>query len=189
MNPPRNLLALVLVCAVACGGNAVGVDGSYRGQSIDVSDGLLMPPQRGTDGSQITVVALESESDACTLAQSRAINNTRLLTVALAIETPDGILAPATVAGTYQIGGGPFLAAGTKLAGVRFGVIGSCGAGTVTDARSGTVHLGHVQLNGDGSIAHIDGTFDAVFDSGEHASGHFGVSACSQARLVFAVCQ
>jgi len=189
MSQRRNLLALVVAGAAACGGNPVGVDGSYRGQSIDVSDGLLMPPQRDSDGNEITVVALESESDACTLAQTRAINNTRLLTVAVAIETPDGLLAPATVAGTYEISGRAFLKFGTKLAGIRFGVIGGCGAGTVADARSGTVHLAHVQLNADGSIEHIDGTFEAVFANGEQASGHFGVSACSEARLVFGVCQ
>ena len=76
----------------------------------------------------------------------------------------------------------------TKLAAVRFGVIGSCGAGTLTDARSGTVHVSHVQTNADGSIAHLDGTFEAVFDSGEKASGHFGVSACPGARIIFGVC-
>jgi hypothetical protein len=185
----RALVAISLALAAACGGNADGVDGSYRGQSMDASDGLLMPPQRSPDGSEVTVVVLESESDACTLAVTRALNNTRLLTVALAIETPDGLLAPATVAGTYQIGGPAFLAGGTKLAAVRFGVIGSCGVGTLADARSGTVHLSHVQTNPDGSIAHVDGTFEAVFDSGEKMTGHFGVSACSGARLVFGVCQ
>jgi hypothetical protein len=187
MNMNRAFLATVLAVA-ACGGNANQVDGSYHGQSIEVSDALLLPPQRSTSGSEITVLVLESASDACLLLQSRFVNNTHLLTVALAIETPNSLLGPATEAGSYPIGGPAFVAIGTKIAAVRFGVIGSCGVGTLADAISGTVQVSHVQLNADGSIAHLDGTFEAVFDSGEKMSGRFGVSACSGARIEFGVC-
>jgi hypothetical protein len=41
----RILPAAALAAALAaCGGNGNDVHGSYRGQSIDVSDGVLFPP-------------------------------------------------------------------------------------------------------------------------------------------------
>jgi len=184
----RSNLAIALVFGAACGGNPNGVDGSYHGQAMDISDGVLLPPQRTTDGSEFTVVALESESEACILLQTRAVNNSRVMTVALGIAAPSGLVGAATESGSYQIGAPGFVTAGTKLAAIRFGVIGPCGAGTLADATSGTVQLAHVQTAADGSIAHVDGTFEAVFDSGEKATGHFGVSACAGARIIFGVC-
>jgi hypothetical protein len=185
----KHIVPSAALFLLACGGNTNEVNGSYSGQSIDVSDAVLLPLQKDANGNSITLLALESASDACTLLQGQFINNTHIVTVALAIETEDGLLAPATVAGTYSIGGSALLTPGTKIAGVRFGVIGSCGVGTFGDARSGSVHVTHVATNADGSIQHLDGTFEAVFDTSETMSGTFQVSLCPAARLVFAVCR
>src|SRR5205823_6334057 len=118
-----------------------------------------------------------------------SINNTRIVTIGHGIETVDGVLAPATVEGTYQIGGPAFLTPGTKLAGVRFGLIGSCGRGNTADAISGSVQINRVLANTVGSVIHLDGTFDAVFDDGETLSGAFQVALCAGARLAFGVCK
>ena len=186
----RNVLSIALLGLVAaCGGNGNEVNGSYQGQSIDVADGFLMPPRTSADGSAVSLVVLESESDACSFAQSRALNNTRLVTIALGVTTANGIFVPADVAGTYQIGAPAFLAAGTKLAGVTFGVVGSCGLGTTGQATSGAVHLNNVGKNADGSIAGMEGTFEAVFANSEKLSGTFRVSYCAGARLIFGVCR
>jgi hypothetical protein len=183
------VLAMLLSVAAACGGNVNEVKGSYRGQSIEVADGLMLPPQRDFRGNEVTVVVLESAADACALMQSKVINDTRLITVALAIETPGGLLAAASSPGTYQIGGPPFLTAGTKLAGVRFGVVGACGAGTVADAISGTVEVTRVTPNLNGGVRSLDGSFDAVFDNSERITGTFQVAACEGARLAFGTCR
>jgi hypothetical protein len=179
----------VLTVLVACGGNTNEVNGSYRGQSISVSDGLLLPPQRDLIGGSVSVVVLESAPAACPLMQTSIINNTRIITIGLGIETVDGLLAPATMAGTYQIGGPPFLTPGTKLAGLRFGIIGSCGRGGTADALSGSVQINRVIVNAEGTITHLDGAFEAVFDNGETLSGTFQVGLCPGARLAFGVCR
>jgi hypothetical protein len=182
-------LGTVLAAVAACGGNSSNkVDGSYRGQSIDVTDAVLLPPQATTNGGAISVVVLESAADACILTQTRTLNNTRLVTVALGIVGAGGVLSSARQTGTYQIGGPTFTAAGTNLAAVRFGVIGGCGLGTTADATSGSVKVDRVSTNADGSLAQLEGTFDAVFDTGEKMSGSFDVSTCASARLIFAVC-
>src|SRR5256885_5591529 len=98
----------VLAVLAACGGNTNEVNGSYRGQSISVSDGLLLPPQHDLLGGTVSVVVLESAPGACSLMQKSSINNTRILTIGLGIESSDGLLAPATEAGTYEIGGATF---------------------------------------------------------------------------------
>src|SRR5256885_1290189 len=105
----------VLAVLAACGGSTNEVNGSYRGQSISVSDGLLLPPQHDLLGGTVSVVVLESAPGACSLMQTSSINNTRILTIGLGIETVDGLLGPATVTGNYLIGGPPFLTPGTKL--------------------------------------------------------------------------
>src|SRR5207237_8248680 len=111
----RNVLSIALLCLrAACGGNGNEVNGSYQGQSIDVADGLLMPPQTSADGSALSLVVLESESDACSFAQSRALNNTRLVAIALGVTTANGIFVPADVAGTYPIRAPAFPPAGTE---------------------------------------------------------------------------
>jgi hypothetical protein len=180
----------VLAVLAACGGgNTNEVNGSYRGQHISVSDGLLLPPQRDLLGGIVSVVVLESAPGACTLMQKSSINNTRILTIGLGIESADGLLAPATDTGTYLIGGPAFLTQGTKLAGVRFGIIGSCGRGNTADALSGEVQINHVVKNTAGAISHLDGTFEAVFDNGESLSGGFQVALCNGARLAFGVCR
>ena len=182
--------ALALAAALAaCGGNGNDAHGSYRGQSIDVSDGVLFPPAIDSDGNSASVVVLESESDACTFFQSRAANNTRAVTIVLGIETPDGFIAPADVAGTYDVGGPPFRKGGTKLAAIGFDVFGSCGPGTTTNAVSGKVHVTHVANATDGSVGAMDGSFDATFDSGETFSGEFHVSLCPAARFIVGICR
>jgi hypothetical protein len=178
----------VLAVLAACGGKTNEVNGSYRGQSISVSDGLLLPPQRDLIGGSVSVVVLESAPGACSLMQKSSINNTRIVTIGLGIETPNGLLAPATVAGTYQIGGPAFLTPGTKLAGLRFGIIGSCGRGGTADAISGVVQINRAIANTVGTTTHLDGTFEAVFDNGETLSGAFEVGLCAGARLAFGVC-
>jgi hypothetical protein len=179
----------VLAVLAACGGNTNEVHGSYRGQSISVSDGLLLPVQRDLIGGTVSVVVLESAPGACSLMQTSSINNTRILTIGLGIETVDGLLAPATATGTYQIGGPAFLTPGTKLAGVRFGIIGSCGRGSTADAISGSVQISRVIANTVGAISHLEGAFEAVFDNGETLSGAFEVGLCAGARLAFGVCK
>jgi hypothetical protein len=179
----------VLALLVACGGNTNEVNRSYRGQSISVSDGLLLPVQRDLLGGSVSVVVLESAPGACSLMQTSIINNTRIISIGLGIETVDGLLAPATVAGTYQIGGPAFLTPGTKLAGVRFGIIGSCGRGGTADALSGSVQINRVIVSSEGTITHLDGTFAAVFDNGEALSGAFQVGLCPGARLAFGLCK
>ena len=180
----------VLAVLAACGGgNANEVNGSYRGQSISVSDGLLLPAQRDLLGGSVSVVVLESAPDVCSLMQSSSINNTRILTIGLGIETVDGVLAPATVQGKYQIGGPAFLTPGTKLAGVRFGLIGSCGRGSTADAISGSVQIDRAIANTAGTVTHLEGTFQAVFDNAESLSGAFQVGLCPGARLAFGLCR
>jgi hypothetical protein len=179
----------VLSVLVACGGgNTNEVNGSYRGQSISVSDGLLLPVQRDLLGGSVSVVVLESAPGACSLMQTSSINNTRIVTIGLGIESADGLLAQATATGTYQIGGPAFLTAGTKLAAVRFGIIGSCGRGGTADAVSGSVQIDRVLTNVEGTITHLDGAFDAIFDNGEKLSGAFQVGLCLGARLAFGLC-
>jgi len=182
-------MGILAVLAACGGGNTNEVNGSYRGQSISVSDGLLLPPQRDLLGGTVSVVVLESAPGACSLMQQSSINNTRILTIGLGIESPDGLLAPAVETGTYVIGGPALLSAGTKLAGVRFGIIGPCGRGNTADAVSGNVQITRVATNTSGTVSHIDGTFDAVFDNGESLSGGFQVALCSGARLAFGVCR
>jgi hypothetical protein len=75
------------------------------------------------------------------------------------------------------------------LAGVRFGIIGSCGRGSTTDAISGSVQISRVIANTVGAISHLDGAFEAVFDNGETLSGAFEVGLCAGARLAFGVCK
>jgi hypothetical protein len=180
----------VLAVLVACGGGDTNeVNGSYRGQSISVSDGLLLPVQRDLIGGSVSVVVLESAPGACSLMQTSSINNTRIVTIGLGIETVDGLLAPATTPGTYQIGGPAFLTPGTKLAAVRFGIIGSCGRGGTADALSGSVQIERVITNVAGTITHVDGAFDAIFDNGETLSGAFQVGLCLGARIAFGVCK
>jgi len=180
----------VLAVLAACGGgNTNEVNGSYRGQSISVSDGLLLPPQRDLLGGMVSVVVLESAPGACSLMQQSSINNTRIVTIGLGIESPEGLLAPAVEPGTYLIGGPAFVSAGTKLAGVRFGIIGPCGRGNTADAVSGEIHIAHVSIDNSGTVSHLDGTFEAVFDDGESLSGGFQVGLCNGARLAFGVCR
>jgi hypothetical protein len=183
--------AAALLAFAACGGGegANQVNGSYRGQSIDVSDGLLLPPQRDLFGGVVSVVVLESASDVCSLMQTGIINNTRLVTIGLGIETDKGLLAPASEIGTYLIGGPAFLSPGIKLAGVRFGLIDPCGRNSTADAVSGTVQITSVAPNTNGTVAYMDGTFQAVFDNGETLSGAFHVAMCSGARLAFGFCR
>ncbi|TMA21451.1 MAG: hypothetical protein E6J85_07605 [Deltaproteobacteria bacterium] len=180
----------VLAVLAACGGgNANEVNGSYRGQSISVSDGLLLPTQRDLLGGSVSVVALESAPGACSLLQRSSINNTRIVTIALGIETVDGLLPPATATGTYAIGGPPFVTPGTKLAGVRFGIIGACGRGNTADALSGSVQIDRAIANTAGTVTHLEGTFQAVFDNAESLSGAFQVGLCPGARLAFGLCR
>ncbi|MFL5458509.1 MAG: hypothetical protein ACJ78X_19090 [Myxococcales bacterium] len=182
--------AAALVAFVGCGGkDANQVNGSYRGQSIDVADGLLLPPQRDLFGGVVSVVVLESASDVCSLMQTGVINNTRLITIGLGIETEKGFLKPASEIGTYLIGGPAFLSPGTKLAGLRFGLIDPCGRNSTADAVSGTVQITSVAPNLSGTVAYMDGTFQAVFDNGETLSGAFHVSMCTGARLSFGLCR
>jgi hypothetical protein len=182
--------AAALLAFVACGGqDANHVNGSYRGQSIHVSDGLLLPPQRDLFGGEVSVVVLESASDVCSLMTTGTINDTRLVTIGLGIETAKGLLAPASEVGTYLIGGPAFLSPGTKLAGVRFGLIDPCGRNSTADAVSGTVQITSVAPNTNGTVAYMDGTFEAVFDNGESLSGGFHVAMCTGARLAFGFCR
>ncbi|TMA22181.1 MAG: hypothetical protein E6J62_18170 [Deltaproteobacteria bacterium] len=186
----RTPSALVVAAALAaCGGNGNNVDGSYRGQSIDVSDAVLFPPVVDSQGSSVSVVVLESASDACTLLQSQAVNNTSTVSIVLGIQTPDGRIAPPTVAGTYEIDGPLFRDPGTKLAAVAFNVFGGCGPGTTANAVSGSVHLTHVATAPDGNPRGIDGSFNARFDTGETFSGAFHVSLCPSARLLVGICR
>ena len=186
----RSVSALAIAMAIAaCGGKNNEVNGSYRGQSIDVSDGALLPPIKDTAGSSISVIVLESESDTCSLLQARALNNTRAVSIVLGIQTADGTLSLPTVAGTYDIVGPLFRKVGSKVAAVNFAVFGSCGPGTTGDATSGTVHLTHVATKADGTPSEIDGTFNATFDTGEVLTGAFRVAACSGARLIVGVCR
>jgi hypothetical protein len=182
--------AAALLALVGCGGkdDINRVNGSYRGQSIDVSDGLLLSPQRDLFGGAVSVVVLESAASVCALMQTSPINNTRIVTIGLGIETPAGLLAEATVPGTYVIGGPAFVAAGTKLAAVRFGVIGACGGGATADAISGSVRIDAVEPNTAGAVAHLAGSFAAVFDNGERLSGAFDVALCRGARVSFHLC-
>jgi len=180
----------VLAVLAACGGgNTNEVNGSYRGQSISVSDGLLLPPQRDLLGGTVSVVVLESAPGICSLMQQSSINNTRIVTIGLGIESVDGLLAPATQTGTYLIGGPAFLTPGIKLAGVRFGIIGPCGRGNTADAISGEIQITHVSTDAGGTVSRLDGTFHAVFDNGESLSGGFQVALCTGARLAFGVCR
>jgi hypothetical protein len=182
--------AAALLALVACGGNdANQVYGSYRGQSIDVSDGLLLPPQRDLFGGEVSVVVLESASDVCSLMKTGNINNTRLVTIGLGIETEKGLLASASEMGTYLIGGPAFVSPGTKLAGLRFGLIDPCGRNSTADAVSGTVQITSVAPNLSGTVAYMDGNFHAVFDNGESLSGAFHVAMCTGARLAFGSCR
>jgi len=182
--------AAALLAFVACGGkDANQVNGSYGGQSIDVADGLLLPPQRDLFGGVVSVVVLESASDVCSLMQTGVINDTRLITIGLGIETEKGLLAPASEIGTYLIGGPAFLPSGTKLAGLRFGLVDTCGRNSTADAVSGTVQITSVAPNLSGTVAYMDGTFQAVFDNGESLSGAFHVSMCTGARLAFGRCR
>jgi hypothetical protein len=186
----RTLPVLALAAALAaCGGNGNSTDGSYRGQSIDMSDAVLLPPITDPDGNGLTAVVLESQDDACTLLQGQALNNTSAVEIVLGIESPDGLIAPANVAGTYEITGSAFLQPGTKLAAVAYGVFGSCGPGTTAGAVSGTVHLDHVATAADGSVAGLEGTFDVKFDTGDGLSGEFHVGLCPGARLLLGVCR
>jgi hypothetical protein len=121
--------------------------------------------------------------------QTNSINNTRIVTIGLGIETVDGLFAQATAPGTYLIGGPAFLTPGTKLAAVRFGIIGSCGRGGTADALSGSVQIERAVTNVEGTITHLDGAFDAIFDNGEKLSGAFQVGLCLGARLAFGVCK
>jgi hypothetical protein len=179
-----------VAAAFACGGgNANEVNGSYRGQTISVSDGLLLPVQRDLLGGSVSVVVLESAPGACSLMQTSSINDTRIVTIGLGIESVDGLLSPATQTGTYLIGGPAFLTPGTKLAAVRFGIIGSCGRANTADALSGQVQIGRVVLNTAGAVSHLGGTFDAVFDNGESLSGAFEVALCGGARIALGVCR
>src|SRR3954469_11557552 len=148
------ILACSLVALVAaCGGSDNKTDGSYHGQSIDMSDAVLLPPITDSDGNSLTAVVLESQSDACTLLQGQALNNTSAVSIALGIESPDGLIAPAHVAGTYEITGTPFLKPGTKRAALAYGLFGKCGPGTTATAGSGTVHLNHGVTASDGSVS------------------------------------
>jgi hypothetical protein len=177
------------VLIAACGGGPSNeANGSYRGQSIDVSGAFLLPQQATSTGSAISVVVLSSADDACTRAQSSGINNTHILTIALGIAGANATLSPATKSGTYQVSRQTFVAAGTMLAGVSFGVIGTCGVGTQANAASGSVNVTRVATNPDGTVGALAGTFEAVFDTGEKMSGSFDVSTCASARLIFAVC-
>ena len=186
----RSVPALAIVAALAgCGGKSNEVNGSYRGQSIDVSDGALLPPIKDTSGSSISVIVLESEADTCALLQGRAVNNSRAVSVVLGIQTADGTLALPNVAGTYDVVGPLFRKAGSKVAAINFAVFGSCGPGTTGNATSGTVHLTHVATQADGTPSEIDGTFDATFDSGDVLTGAFRVAACAGARFVVGVCR
>lgn len=183
----RIAFAGILAFAAACGGSSNEVNGSYHGQSIDVADALLLPPQKDVNGNAVTVAVLESESDACTLLQSRFINNTRFVTVAVAIQRPDGLLDAGNVTGTYQIGG-TFRQAGAKIAGVQFDIVGACGGGTIANAVSGTVNVTRADADASGTVQHLEGTFDATFDGGDKLSGSFQVSMCGSARIQFGVC-
>jgi hypothetical protein len=186
----RIVVGMGVLAVVACGGGSTNeVNGSYRGQSISVSDGLLLPVQRDLIGGSVSVVVLESAPGACSLMQTSSINNTRIVTIGLGIETVDGLLAQASATGTYQIGGPAFLTPGTKLAAVRFGIIGSCGRGGTADAVSGSVQIERVSTSLTGTTTHLDGAFDAVFDNGEKLSGAFQVGLCPGARLAFGVCK
>jgi len=186
----RTLSALALAVAlVACGGNGNQVDGSYRGQSLDVSDGVLFPPLLAGDGSGVSLVVLESESDACTLLQSRPANNTSAMTIVLGIQAPDGRIVPADVAGTYEVRGPLFRKGGTKVAAVGFDVFGGCGPLTTANAVSGKVHVTRAAAASDGSIRGMDGTFAATFDTGESFSGGFHVSLSNGANLAVRLCQ
>jgi len=142
-----------------------------------------------THQSSVSVVVLESASDACTLLQSQAVNNTSTVSIVLGIQTPDGRIAPPTVAGTYEIDGPLFRDPGTKLAAVAFNVFGGCGPGTTANAVSGSVHLTHVATAPDGNPRGIDGSFNARFDTGETFSGAFHVSLCPSARLLVGICR
>ena len=184
----RRLPLLLVAFLAACGGTSNEVHGSYKGQSLDVSDATLMPVQ-GNDGSEVSVVVFETESNACGFLQSRAVNNSRLVTVALAIVSPEGMLVPPTAAGSYEIAAPRFLKAGTKLAAVHFGVFGACGDGTGGDAVSGSVHVTHVQLDGAEVVQSLAGTFEATFDTGEKFSGNFQVSRCAGARIIYGLCR
>jgi hypothetical protein len=179
-----------LLAFVACGGQDTNhVNGSYRGQSIEVADGLLLPPQRDLFGGVVSVVVLESAPDVCSLMQTGIVNNTRLVTIGLGIETQQGLLAPASQSGTYLIGGPAFLSPGTKLAGLRFGLIDPCGRNSTADAVSGTVEITSVAPNTGGTVAYMDGNFQAVFDNGESLSGAFHVAMCTGARIAFGFCR
>ena len=59
----RTLLALAAVALAGCGGNDNIVNGSYRGQSIDVSDGILLPPIQDTGGGAVSVFYLRPRMD------------------------------------------------------------------------------------------------------------------------------
>jgi hypothetical protein len=184
------ILACSLVALVtACGGSDNKTDGSYHGQSIDMSDAVLLPPITDTDGNSLTAVVLESQSDACTLLQGQALNNTSAVSIALGIESPDGLIAPANVAGTYEITGSGFRAPGTKLAALTYAIFGSCGAGTTAVAVSGTVHLSQVTTASNGTLSGLEGTFEVKFDTGEGLSGAFKVGLCAGARLLLGVCR
>ena len=180
--------ATAFSCALlaACGGGSPNqVSGSYKGQSIDVADAILMPV-RGSNGTAFSVVVFSSHSDACGFLQAQAANNSRFVGLALGIAAPGGLIVPPDSAGSYDVAAGP-VQAGTKLASIQFAVVGSCGPGTTGTAVSGQVHVTSIKMSG-AEVQALAGTFDATFDTGDKLSGRFEVSQCSGARIIFGVC-
>ncbi len=176
-----SLLAFFAACSSSSSGSASGpVMGSIGGSAFSASDAVAVVstlPNSGTPPVIETNVAITSFAGACSLASSGA-------------STPSG----AAIVNLVLVGNGPAVAKTYPIDGVSVGVqyAGKYGsqcttttvtmggatqtisskAGVVVEATGGTITLTQV------TSTMIEGSFDAMFPSGDHISGGFTAATC-----------
>jgi hypothetical protein len=166
------ILGLALGAGCGGGGPSITFNGTVQGQSFFPKDAISASVVT-TSGSSRTagVVVIANAGGQCDdLVANRKPKKLLYMTIVLEdLDYATGATAAPTSPGTYGVTGA------VKKAYISFTATdGQCAVGQIVYSQDGTVALISV------SNGAYTGTFDVHFDSGDHVTGSFSATACSQ---------